>query len=215
MAIIDASKLPDHVVLDTDWDGYLRILDELEAQGYRPRTTYDRGKLEIMTVSSRHERANTVLGMLVEILLDALDRTYQPLGSVTIQRRDLDRGFEPDGCLWIANAKALPKDRELDMWRDPPPDLIVEVEVSRRILKRLPVFAAFRVPEVWRYTKKGELKILVLTEEGTYAEVDGSPTFPGFPTDAFVRHVHLLADVEYSEVKKRFRRFVQAWLNPA
>ena len=41
---------------------------------------------------------------------------------------------------------------------DPPPDLVIEVDITRSSLDKLSIYAALRVPEVWRYTD-GEVEI--------------------------------------------------------
>ena len=48
---------------------------------------------------------------------------------------------------------------------DPPPDLALEIEISRSALKRMRIYAGLRVPEVWRFN--GEiLQIHVLQPDG-------------------------------------------------
>ena len=40
--------------------------------------------------------------------------------------------------------------RRLNMRRDPPPELIIEVDITSPSIPREPIFAAFGVPEIWR-----------------------------------------------------------------
>src|SRR5260370_1376621 len=67
------------------------------------RLTYDRGELEIMTLSREHEHDKHVLGMLVMVLAEELDIDIDGGGSMTFKKEDLERGLEPDECYWIEN----------------------------------------------------------------------------------------------------------------
>ena len=60
---------PQHIVLDgVSWSTYEALLRELE--GRRFRITYDRGRLEIMTVSLRHEFGKKLLGRFGEMIYE-------------------------------------------------------------------------------------------------------------------------------------------------
>ena len=41
--------------------------------------------------------------------------------------------------------------KELDLAVDPPPDLAIEVDISRSSLNKLSIYADIGVPEVWLY----------------------------------------------------------------
>jgi hypothetical protein len=60
---------------------------------------------------------------------------------------------------------------------DPPPDLVIEVDITRSSLDKLPIYAALGVPEVWRYTD-GAVEIRCLTAD-TYLVSDASRVLPG------------------------------------
>jgi Uma2 family endonuclease len=83
------------------WREYVRLGRIL---GDRPlRMTYDRGTLEIMTLSPEHERWKHLLGRLVETMSEELQLPIAGFGSMTCKRRKKRRGVEPDECYWIAN----------------------------------------------------------------------------------------------------------------
>ena len=63
----------------------------------------------------------------------------------------VDRGLEPDDCYYLANAAKVRNWATLDLERDPPPDLALEVEITRSCLNRMGVYAGLGVPEVWRF----------------------------------------------------------------
>ena len=164
---------------DISWDDYVALGEILKD---RPglRMTYDRGKLEFMTTSPEHERLKKRLSRVMEALVEEFGREIATAGNMTFRREDLDRGLEPDDCFWIAHERQMRTRQEWDPTRDPPPDLILEIEISRSALNRLGIFAALGVPEVWRCDGE-RFYIHVLQSSGEYQEVEASPTFPGIP----------------------------------
>src|SRR6516225_6965757 len=79
-------------------------LDFSAALADRPvRLTYDRGSLELRTLSHGHERCSDLLGLFVVVLTEELDMPRQSGGSTTFRREDLDRGLEPDMCFYLEN----------------------------------------------------------------------------------------------------------------
>src|SRR5579859_148126 len=115
------------VLYSIDWATYDGLLKLFE--GRRLRITYDRGKLEIMTVSPFHERSKTLLARLFEVLTEELNIPILGLGNLTCRREDLDRGLEPDECWYIQHESQMRARTEIDFAEDPPPDLVIEVEV--------------------------------------------------------------------------------------
>jgi len=139
-----------------------------------------------MTTSTRHERYKYWLGRFVDTVAEELNKRMVPGGSMTFQREDVDRGFEMDECYWIANAASVRDKLTWDPAIDPPPDLAVEIEVSRSVLDRLSILAAFRVPEVWCYDGQ-ELRVYLLQSDGTYQSSERSSSFPPIPVKELVR----------------------------
>lgn len=131
------------------WETYLVTSDGLGPR--RIRVTYDRGEMERTPLSPRHENRKTLLARLVEALNEELAIDIAGFGSMTCRRQDLERGLEPDECWWIAHESAVRGREDIDLAVDPPPDLVLEVEVSRGTLDRMGIYAALEVPEVWRH----------------------------------------------------------------
>src|SRR5271166_4574556 len=132
-----------------DWKTYSRLLHAFAEQpGYK--LTYDRGELEIMSPSLEHDLAGRFLGMMVQVLTEELGLPLQAGGGNTLRRRLRRRGIEPDECFWIANAHRMAGVQRLNLRIHPPPDLAIEVDFSHSSLNRLAIYAALRVPEVWR-----------------------------------------------------------------
>src|SRR4051794_21974904 len=87
------------------WPTYLALLHDL---GDRPtRLTYDRGDLEIMAPSFRHENYASVLGRFVSTLAEELEIDYKSGRTTTFRREDVDRGLEADDCFYFQNQAAI------------------------------------------------------------------------------------------------------------
>jgi Uma2 family endonuclease len=145
------SQSEDTVVLrNISWRTYEDLLCDFQDYS-APRLAYDRGVLEIMSPSPEHERYNRAVALLVEVVAEETDLDIETLGSATFKRQDLLRGFEPDSCFYIQNADKIRGKARIDLRSDPPPDLVIEVDITSKSLDKLPICAQLGVPEIWRY----------------------------------------------------------------
>jgi Uma2 family endonuclease len=164
------------VILDNvTWETYERLINE-HGERCGTRFTYDKGVLQIMVVSSRHERPNRRLATLVEVLAEEWAIDIEQLGSTTFKREDLQKGFEPDSCFYIEHADAIRNKDTIDLAVDPPPDLSIEVDITSGSVNRFPIFAAVGIPEVWRFD--GTRVAIFRLESGEYVEEASSLAFP-------------------------------------
>jgi Uma2 family endonuclease len=132
-----------------DWETYCKLRDAL--RGRHLHLTYDRGSLELMTLSLGHEWYGSMLGRFIETLTLELGLPLKSAGSTTLDREDLERGAEPDRCYYLEHEPLVREKEEIDLTVDPPPDLALEIDVSRSSIKRLGIYAALKIPEVWRF----------------------------------------------------------------
>jgi Uma2 family endonuclease len=196
------------------WEEYEALLDAREAAGRHVRLTYDQGRLEIMPTSLAHELLKKILAILVEAWLEETGGDYIPGGNVTVKAEDRERGFEPDECYYVQNWGRMAGRHELDLSSDPPPDLVLEAEVSRTATGRLPVFAGLKVPEVWRYDGERVI-VLLLDADQTYRESPVSVAIPTFPCGEVPRFVAMADNAaSYAAVGRAFRAWVRS-LPPA
>lgn len=158
------------------WDTYERLLAEHQDSS-STRFAYDRGTLEIMILSLRHERLKHLLATLVEIVAEEMQIDIEGAGSTTFRREDLERGFEPDACFYIINAERIRQKDEIDLTIDPPPELVIEIDISSPSLSKFPIFAALGVAEVWRYDG-AQVGIFCLAT-GEYVAASESAALPG------------------------------------
>lgn len=190
------------------WDQYCQIGEALRD---RPvHMTYDRGELEIMTTSARHESHKKLLARLLEALTEELNVEICSLGNMTHQREDLERGLEADECWYIQNERAVRGKMEIDLSVDPPPDLALEVEISRRVLDRIAIYAVLGVRELWRYDGS-RLRVQVLKGD-RYEDVERSPAFPTIPMSLFTDALAQFGKTGETQIVKDFRQKVRATL---
>jgi Uma2 family endonuclease len=189
------------------WETYKKMLEEL-GDHRNERFAYFKGELEIMSPGSMHEGANRTLDKMIFALCEETRRYAKDLGSLTCNREDLQLGMEPDSCYYFENAKKLRKGEQVDLNIDPPPDLMVEVDVSRSSMKKAPILAALGVPEWWRYDGE-KLEILVL-KNGQYEKSAKSNFFPQFDIGTqFVRFLNRCDEIGNVEMMLEFRQWVR------
>jgi Uma2 family endonuclease len=189
MATVSTPSSPaeQRVVLqNVAWETYERLLaDHLDSSV--PRFTYDRGVLEIVSPSTEHEETNRTLATLVEVVAEELAINVRNVGSMTFRRRDIKRGFEPDSCFYIQRFAQVRGRVEIDPDIDPPPDLLIEIDVSNQSLDRFPIYAQMGVPEVWRYRRK-RVSIHSLDVDD-YHETGTSAALPPMTSEVLTRFV--------------------------
>jgi Uma2 family endonuclease len=195
------------------WAHYRKLLRARDRRRPAAKVTFDRGRLEVVTVASLHEQWKKTLAMLIECLAEEFGLPLVPVGNVTVAREDLDRGFEPDECYYIQNAARVVGVTALDFERDPPPDLAVEIEKSRTIIDRLPLYAAVGVPELWRYNGDA-LIVLRLRAKKTYRPVAVSPTFPAVPLARIEQALQRVGTTDIGSIVREFRAWVKTVVPP-
>jgi len=204
-AVLNASE--QHVVLrGISWETYGRIVTE-RGDSSGSRLTYDCGTLEIMMPSLRHERLKETISTIFQLLAGEMDIDFSPAGSTTFRRQDLNKGFEPDSCFYIQHAAHVRGKEEIDLNIDPPPDLVIEIDVTRSSLNKLAIYAAINVPEVWRYAGD-TLEILKLRNESYVAEAE-STSLRGIAATMLNMLVRSSQEMERSHWMRQVREFVR------
>jgi hypothetical protein len=130
-----------------------------------------------------------------------------------LRREDLDRGLEPDECFHLFAHAEQVCGRESDLSVDPPPDLAIEIEMTRSALDRLGIYAALRIPEVWRFDGQ-TLQVLAIQADGTYAACEASPSLPFLPLAEVVRFLNQAETMDHSRWGRAFREWVRNELAP-
>jgi Uma2 family endonuclease len=197
---------PERLVLHgVNWATYEKFLDAVGER--RLRVTYDGENLELMAPTWNHEWLKRRVGFVVPFLGVELGIEVQSGGSTTFRREDINRGLEPDDCFYIgAHARQMVGFRVLDLRRDPPPDLAIEIDISRSCLDRADIYARLRVPEIWIADTHG-IQAYRLGEDAKYAAVERSGCFPSLPLEELFAFLLETRD----EPETRMIALVQAW----
>jgi Uma2 family endonuclease len=143
-----------------------------------------------MAPLSEHEIWKRAIGRFIEQICLERGIPFRAIGSTTVRREDRQAGLESDEAFYIQRASSVVGKMQLDFAVDPPPDLAVEIDTTRRSVARQPVYADLGVPELWRFDGQ-RLTLLELTPTGAYEERERSIAFPFLPMDEFRRFLDL------------------------
>ena len=184
---------PPRVVADecvvlpyVSWETYERLLSDDEDRRV-PRMTYDRGVLELVTPSMPHEMEALTITRIVDIVGAVMGVPVLSAGGTTYRRQDLERGFEPDASFYIQNETRVRSRRELDLIVDPPPDVVLEMEMSRSARDKLPLFASMGISEVWRCDGQRVSIFILDRERDGYQESSHSLALPALTSEVLTR----------------------------
>ncbi|MGC8641179.1 MAG: Uma2 family endonuclease [Isosphaeraceae bacterium] len=163
------------LVPDAPWRVYETMADSLP-ESTPVRLAYDGRDLEIMTKGPDHEDFRILLGHIVVEVARVLRLRCKGLGETTWKRPEINRGIEADQCFYFNKAKLEVAARQRgsnDVTGFPNPDLAIEVDLSPSRIDRPGIYAAMRVPEIWRFNGK-VLRIERLRSAGRYVKVQKS-----------------------------------------
>ncbi len=162
------------------WETYEKILADHDEVS-NPHFAYCDGELEIMVLGYRHERYKEELSELMIEIARILEIDYQSSASTTFRRRKKQKGFEGDNTFYFKNAEYIRTKKEIDLSKDPSPELVIEVDITHGSLLKFPIFAGLEIEEVWRFDGE-EVKFYRLENED-YAEVSESVCLPNVKSD--------------------------------
>ncbi len=172
------------------WAQYEALL-AIRGDDPRPRMTYFDGELEFMSPSIDHEQIKKNIARLVEAWADILGLELQGYGSWTVRAKRAKAGAEADEC-YTLNGPDRPKR----------PDLAIEVVWTGDAVRKLQVWAALSVGEVWIY-EAGEIHAYVL-RDGVFVANAASVLLPGIDLTVLAR----LAQLRQSAAVRELRAIV-------
>jgi Uma2 family endonuclease len=196
---------------DVSWQTYETLLKEFDG---RPiRITYDRGELEVMTLSHGHESYAELFGRLILALTEELNIPLHSGGSTTFKRKAKKKGLEPDKCYWIQNELFMRGKKDFDIHSDPPPDLAIEIDITHSSLDRMAIYAALGIPEIWCFDGQS-LQVYHLGRGRKYRRVDRSLAFPFLPPAEVLRFLRASDTQGETSLGRSFRLWVREKLMP-
>jgi Uma2 family endonuclease len=193
------------VLENVAWQTFVALAEQ--RRGSVPRMTYDQGVLELMSPKREHVNIACLLGRIVETYSELKNIEIISVASVTVKRSDLSKAFEADESYYIANAVRLMGKKELDFEVDPPPDLIIEVELTSSAIQKMAMFATIQVPEVWRHD--GESLQMFQLLQGSYQRIESSLQLPGLTTQRINETFVLRDAVGETRLIQQFRKSIE------
>jgi Uma2 family endonuclease len=185
------------VLSGLSWDGYLQILNALP-QSRGSRLTYDNGILEITVPLELHEFSGRLIERFIWTLIELMGLKIKTMGSTTMNYPNLKKGAEPDNAYYIQN-QPLVKGRDVDFSQDPPPDLVVEIDITHTDIAKNQFYASLGVPEFWRFN--GKVWRIYQLQEQVYVEVEISPTFTQVPKERLYTFLEQAKEDEIDAVR--------------
>jgi Uma2 family endonuclease len=160
------------------WSDYQRML-ELRGESPVPRFAYLEGQLEITTPSLPHESIKSRIGRLVEVWCLEKGVEFSPVGSWTLEKKEVESGLEPDESYVFG---PVPGPGRPDHTPGPErPDLAIEVVWISGGIEKLDVYAKLGVREVW-FWRRGRITVHLLRGDA-YVDASGSECLPGIDLD--------------------------------
>ena len=187
------------------WETYEKILAAF-GEHRAVRLTYDEGVLEFMVPMEAHESPKDLIGVFIRTLAFECGYNIKGLASTTLKREELLKGAEPDQCYYIQN-EPLVRGRTVDLGQDPPPDLVVEVDISHSDIDKNALYAQIGIPEFWRYDGK-HLRIYQL-QQAHYQIVPVSPTFPWVPVERLYQFLQRCKKAGETPAYQELRKWIQ------
>ncbi|MBT9316381.1 Uma2 family endonuclease [Leptothoe spongobia] len=154
------------------WEDYQRLAQQ-RGDSSIPRIKYRDGEILLMAPLPVHGRDAHILDQIVTVLLEHREQDYEAFTPITIDLPE-EGGIEPDYCFYIDNWQAVVGKWRIDWQTDPPPDLVVEVDVTS--FTAAEDYLPYRILEVWIWKNK-VLQIYRLNDNG-YESVSQSRFFP-------------------------------------
>jgi Uma2 family endonuclease len=163
------------VLREITWETYVRLCDENQSRA--TQMAYFEGELEVMTVGWPHETAKGLISSVFGIAAEVLGVDFHDSGQHTFRHNRKKIGFEADLSYYVTNLDRMRGRTSVNLDKDPPPDLVVEVDISRNSERKLLMYSALGIREVWR-CEGAEVRIYRLSG-GEYKTTAKSAILPG------------------------------------
>lgn len=191
---------------DVSWEEYEDLLAEIGDES-NARISFNNGTLEIMSPSKKRELYKGLISRLVDVLTEELDLEYVSFGATTWRRKKKAKGTEADECFYIQNFARVADKDEINLEIDPPPDLVIEVDIYHDSASKFSIYAALGVPEIWQHD--GSEIHFYHSFENEYQETSHSRCFPFLSAQTLTRFLTPEEGKGMNAAKRAFRNWVQ------
>jgi len=184
-------------------DQYREILEALGDHSLRH--TYDGWDLEMMSPRQEHEWIKRLIGRMIEGYVNAQSIPIKSISSTTLRAPGYAQGVQPDECYFIQSELAVRGKDSYDPAVDPPPDLVIEVDLTSNCIERMPLFAALGVPEIWRHDQ-GRMHFYRLGPRDEYIKAESSAAFPAITSADLTRFLSQRNAIDETSLVQAFVR---------
>ncbi|MGH9755320.1 MAG: Uma2 family endonuclease [Blastocatellia bacterium] len=188
------------------WETYDQLLHAFDER-HLVHLTYYHGALEIMTVSLEHEKCKGIIGDIIKLIAGEMEIDYVSSAQTTFRLEYKAGGFEGDDSFYFSYLDQIRQMDKIDLSKDPAPGLVIEVDISKPSINKLPLFADLGISEVWRF-HKGGLKILRLSN-GEFFEAEDSAFLPGVTAQAVSELISASQSLPAYRWQRRVREYAQ------
>ena len=202
-------KLPENGILTlhgVSWEEYENLVRDV---GKAPnlRIAYDQGRMQIMTLSFKHEYYAHIIEQMIGIIRFIFRTKVIFFGSATLKQQKWLKGAEPDACFYVQSTSIIGNKINLDLRIDPPPDVVLEVDIHHESLSRFHIYEGLGVPELWHYDEK-KLTMYQL-QEGLYEAIDTSIAFPVLTSEILTKFLTRSQSEGQNETLEAFENWLQ------
>ncbi len=193
---------------NVSWQTFNNLLSEL-GNKRNQLLAYKEGTLEIMSPLGEHENSNRFIDDLIRAIADELDLSLKKFGSLTLKSNQLQQAVEPDSSYYLENEPKVRNKQSIDLTINPPPDLVLEIDITSGSLNKLPIYANLQVPEIWRYDGQNLTVFSLDKANKNYQKLDKSKTFPWLDLKLVPQLIAQSLEIGETATLKQFRQWVK------
>ena len=173
----------DEIILRfRDWQDYETLLARRhENAGLRIQYDSSTQEIRVMSPLPGHGKNADLIADFIKTLLKNQGKDWEAFTPITLKRIN-QQGVEPDYCFYIQNRDAILGHERIDLEKDPPPDLAIEIDMTSTT--RPEDYQSIGVKELWIY-RQDELLIFCFDGQA-YQEVQLSQQFPDSDIKALI-----------------------------
>lgn len=187
------------------WQDYENLLVRRQDKaGLRIRYNGTTGEIRIMSPLPEHGKNADMLADLVKALLRSQEKDWEAFTPITLKQANL-QGVEPDYCFYIENRDRILGKKRLDLESDPPPDLVIEVDLTS--ITKGEDYQAIAAPEIWIYRRDN---LLIYQFDGQqYQECQTSYHFPNLDVKKLIpQYIERGWQIGSSAMLREFEQFL-------
>ena len=138
-----------------------------------------------------------------------MDLNIKKMGSLTLKKEIIKKGVEPDACYYLKNEPLVRQKQNITLDLDPPPDLVLEIDMSNSSLNKLPIYAALGVAEIWRYNGNNLTGFIFNNDSQDYQESQYSLAFPWLELSQLLPFLQQSLQDGETKTLRNFRQWVR------